>query len=474
MVPKQIALTTRGDKKGFSLGLEPASAWMAIIGLILFTALFIVAGAGKVLNIAFPGGALIVGVFLYFRYPILYIGFSWWIWFLTPLVRRLADYRGSFTDPSPILLAPYLVLLVTLVTLGKHLPKTNSQGGLPFILSFVGLAYAYLVGLIKSSPVQVSIALLEWLVPVLFGFHLFVNWHNYPSYRQNLERIFTWGVLVMGVYGIIQYLVAPDWDGAWLTNTKMISAGSPEPLGIRIWSTMNSPGVFAVFMMVGLLILLNKQGTFARVTSIIGYLALLLTLVRGVWIMWLVGLLTHLSFINSNLRIRIAIILIILTLGVIPLSTMDPFADTITPRLETLFNLESDISANERKNLYSQETESALSNAIGNGMEKQEVLDSGAIDILLSLGWLGGIFYLGGMLLLILRLFREAIFNQDSFVSICRAISFCSLVGLIFGRQQIGAPGVILWGFLGLGMAACKYNLYQRNLAQYAQYSYQD
>jgi hypothetical protein len=466
MLPEQITLTTRGDKKGFSLGLEPASAWMAIIGLMLLSALFIVVGAGKLLNIAFPGGAFVVGVFLYFRYPILYIGFSWWMWFLTPLVRRLADYRGNFTDPSPILLAPYLVVLISLVTLWKHLPKINRQGGLPFILSFIGLAYAYLVGIIQSSPITVTIALLEWLVPVLFGFHLFVNWRNYPSYRLNLERIFTWGVLIMGIYGVIQYLVAPEWDGEWLSNTKMISAGSPEPLKIRIWSTMHSPGVFAVFMMVGLLILLNKQGTFARVASIIGYLAFLLTLVRGAWIMWFVGLLTHLSFINSNLRMRIAIILVILTLGVIPLTTIDPFADRITPRLETLFNLETDQSSNDRKNLYSQQIDSAFTNVIGNGMEKQEILDSGVIDILLSLGWFGGVFYLGGILLLMLRLFQDAMFNLDSFVSICRAISFCSLVGLIFGRQQIGAPGVILWGFLGLGIAACKYNLYQRNIAQ--------
>ncbi|MBW4537120.1 MAG: O-antigen ligase domain-containing protein [Pleurocapsa minor HA4230-MV1] len=461
MVPKQISLTTPSVKKGFSIRLQPASAWMAILGLLLLSTLLIVAGAGKILNLAFPGGAFIIGVFLYFRYPILYIGFSWWMWFLTPLVRRLADYRGSFTDPSPILLAPYLVLLITLVTLGKHLPKINRQGGLPFILSFIGLAYAYLVGLIQSSPIPVTIALLEWLVPVLFGFHLFANWRNYPSYRQNLERIFTWGVLVMGIYGIIQYLVAPDWDGVWLTNTNMISAGSAEPLQIRVWSTMHSPGVFAVFMMVGLLMLLNQQGAFARAISVIGYLAFLLTLVRGAWIMWFVGLLTHLSFIKSKLRIRIAIILMVLILGVIPLTTIDPFAERITPRLETLFNLEADQSSNDRKALYSQEIDKALMNVMGNGMEKQEILDSGVLDILLSLGWFGGSFYLGGILLLIMRLFQDAMFNLNPFVSICRAISFCSLVGLIFGRQQIGAPGIILWGFLGLGIAACKYNLYE-------------
>lgn len=453
-------------KKGFSLRLQPASAWMAILGLILFSVLFIVAGAGKILNLAFPGGAFAVGIFLYFRYPILYLGFSWWMWFLTPLVRRLADYRSSFTDPSPILLAPYLVLLITLVTLGKHLPKINRQGGLPFILSFIGILYAYLVGLIQASPIEVTIALLEWLVPVLFGFHLFANWRNYPSYRQNIERTFVWGVLVMGIYGIIQYLVAPDWDGMWLTNTGMVSAGSPEPLEIRVWSTMHSPGVFAVFMMVGLLMLLNKQGVLSRSASVIGYLTFLLTLVRGAWVMWFVGLLTHISFLKSNLQIRIIIIITVLALGVIPLTTVEPFAERINPRIETLFNLETDQSSDDRQDLYRQEIDSALTNVVGNGMKKQEILDSGIIDILSSLGWFGGIFYLGGILLLILRLFQDARFNLDPFISIARAISFCSLVGLIFGRQQIGAPGVILWGFLGLGMAACKYYLHQRNFSQ--------
>ncbi|MEN9870080.1 MAG: hypothetical protein RLZZ171_1068, partial [Cyanobacteriota bacterium] len=127
---------------------------------------------------------------------------------------------------------------------------------------------------------------------------------------------------------------------------------------------------------------------------------------------------------------------------------------------------EADQSSNDRKDLYRQEIDIALMNVMGNGMEKQEILDSGVLDILLSLGWFGGSFYLGGILLLMMRLFQDAMFNLNPFVSICRAISFCSLVGLIFGRQQIGAPGVILWGFLGLGIAACKYNLYEYRIAQ--------
>jgi hypothetical protein len=99
---------------------------------------------------------------------------------------------------------------------------------------------ACLVGLINNPPLAVARAFLEWLTPILFGFHLFIHWRHYPSYRQNIQRIFLWGVLVMGVYGVLQYLVAPEWDRFWLINVKAF--GSAEPLAIRVFSTVNSPG----------------------------------------------------------------------------------------------------------------------------------------------------------------------------------------------------------------------------------------
>ena len=93
---------------------QPAPAWTAILVFILLSGLLILVGAGTILNLAFPTGALIIAVFLYFRAPILYFGFLWWICFLSPLVRRLADYRSGFTDPSPILLTPFLLLVENL------------------------------------------------------------------------------------------------------------------------------------------------------------------------------------------------------------------------------------------------------------------------------------------------------------------------------------------------------------------------
>jgi hypothetical protein len=150
-VSHRQTLSNSSPKGSFLLGLQPTQAWMAILGLVFFSVLCILAGAGSILRLAFPVGSLAVGIFLYVRYPILYIGFTWWMWFLTPLLRRLVDYRSGWDQQGLILLAPFLVTLITFATLLRHLPKSYRIGGLPFVLAFTGVFYAFLIGLIQTS-----------------------------------------------------------------------------------------------------------------------------------------------------------------------------------------------------------------------------------------------------------------------------------------------------------------------------------
>jgi hypothetical protein len=97
----------------------------------MFSALCILAGAVRILRLAFPVGFFAVGMFLYQRYPILYIGFTWWIWFLTPWLRRLIDYRSGWDEQPIVLLSPFLVTFVTFTTVLQHLPRAYRQGSLP-------------------------------------------------------------------------------------------------------------------------------------------------------------------------------------------------------------------------------------------------------------------------------------------------------------------------------------------------------
>ena len=450
--------------KSLQLGLQPAPAWMAILGLVLFSALCILVGAGSILNLAFPVGALSVGVFLYFRYPILYVGFTWWMWFLAPLVRRLSDYRGGgYTEPSPIMLAPHLVVLVTLVTFWQYLPKAHRQGGLPFILSFAGVSYGFLVALIYRSPFTFGKSFLVWLVPVLFGFHLFVNWRNYPSYRQNIERTFLWGVLVMGVYGIVQYLVAPAWDRFWLIQSGMTSsAGSTEPLGIRVWSTMDSVEIFSAVMAAGLLLLFTRKGTLPLIASATGYSAFLLSMARAAWMGWLAGLLTLASSLKPNLQMRIIITIVVMAVLVVPLTTLEQFSEPINSRVETFSNVEDDGSVEARQETYRELLGPALTSFLGEGIGG-ESHDSAILLMLFQLGWLGTIPYMGGIFLLVFSLFQGSESRFDLFAATARAIVVSGLVRFPVNTGVIlDSSGMVFWGFLGIGMAAHKYYEYRR------------
>ncbi len=456
-------IPSNSPKQSFSLTLQPQAAWMAILGLLLITALCLVAGLGKVLNIIFPAGSIAVGLFLYLRYPILYIGFTWWVFFLTPFIRRVSDFRSGFTDPSPMLLAPPLVAMIAIITFYRNLPKAHEEGGLPFILSAVGVFYGFLVGLINGLPVPAIISLMAWVSPILFGFHLFVNWRDYPSYRDNIQRTFLWCVLVTASYGVYQYLVAPEWDRFWLIETKLYtSMGKPEPLGLRVWSTMNAPLQFGIVMLAGNILLFIGQGTLRIPGLAVGILSVLLTSVRTVWGGLIIALITLLGSLKGSFQIRLIAFILTIALCMVPLSTVEPFSQVIQSRITTLSNVKDDQSAKDRANLYGRTLNLALSEVIGKGNGTLEPIDSGIIELLLTLGWMGAIPYISGIFLIFYSLFQSSKSKSDPFASAARAIVVGFLPMLAGSNVIVGISGMVFWGFLGIGMAANKHYQNQR------------
>ncbi len=448
-------------------------AWIAIGALVLFTVVTTAAGAASIMRPGYIVISFAVAVFLYLRYPPLYVGFTWWMWFITPLVSRLIDYRSSFDQSRLLLISQYLVTLVTLHTCFKDFPKSYRQGGLPFILAFISVVYAFFVGLIKTTPVTAGRAVLDWIIPIVFSFYLFINWRYYPQYRQIIKSTFLWGVLITGTYGIVQFLIAPEWDRAWLLSTKLTSFGDPAPLKIRVWSTMPSPGPFASMMMAGLLLLLTSSGPLTIAAAGVGYLAFLLTMVRTVWGGWFLGLITMLTSIKARLQMRLVITILVMAICVVPLTTMDPFAKSINSRLESLSTLDKDDSANVRKKIYEDGLNNALTNVLGNGIGntfivdqdgilRPIVIDSGILETFFTLGWVGAIPYLGAMMMLLFIGFQYTEFRFDPFMAACRAIALGSMSALPAGSSMIGSSGLFLWGFLALVMAAHKYYQHQR------------
>jgi hypothetical protein len=467
----------RSIEKSRGITPEPRPAWMALFGLVLLTVLGTFTGAGSIIRILFPIASLAVGIFLYKKYPILYHGFFWWLWFLTPFLARIIDYRTSWDPSRLILLAPYLVALLTVETFFRFLPRSNSIGGLPVVMAFAAVFYGFLVGLVNGSPIVVIRNFLDWLIPITYGFYLLVNWRDYPSYRKNFQRIFLWGTLVMGTYGIFQYIVAPEWDRYWMIESGMFSsAGNPEPFGMRIWSTMHSQGPFAGTMQCGLILLLTSQGILRFPAAIVGSLAFLMTLVRSNWGGFFVALLFFLPSLKQKLQIRLISTLLILAICIVPLTTIEPFSSNISKRMQTISNLEEDGSFQDRKGLFEISIQFALSEYLGQGIGSggaydaksgkwvSASIDNGLLVLLYTIGWLGTIVYLAGLIPMLFNVLKVSEASFDPFLSATRAlgISYCSL--LIFGGAIVGISGVFLWGFLAITLAGNKYYQNQESI----------
>ncbi|MDD1414455.1 O-antigen ligase domain-containing protein [Dolichospermum sp. ST_con] len=456
-------------KEQFSPQDRSAQSWIIILGFIFLTTACYFTTTGS-LRLVFPATAFIVALFLYLRHPIHYIGFTWWIWFLTPLITRLVDYKVGWDPTRQMLIAPYLVVFITVFTFLKHLPSTVRQGGLPFLLGFIGVCYGCLVGLIYNQPLPVVRSFLDWLSPIIFAFHLFSNWRDYPSYRQHLQRIFIWCVLILGAYGVYQFVVAPEWDRYWLLESKMFtSAGHPIPFGMRVWSTLHSPGPFGTVMMTGLLLLFTSSGPLIFPASAVGYLSFLLSQVRTSWGGWLLGIILIFGSVKPQIQMRLVTIILVMTMCIVPLVTIEPLSKVITSRFESFSNLEQDGSFRDRSATYDRNLSLALSNVVGNGFgniwkvnEKTGqieviVIDSGILDMFFTLGWIGAIPYISGLVLMLIMVSNYTEGRFDSFLSAARAIGISSCAQLIIYSGMLSIAGMIMWGFLAMAMAGHKY-----------------
>lgn len=450
-----------------TIGLQPASAWAAILGLAIPTALCLLVGFSSILQIFFPVGAFLVGIFLYLRYPILYLGFNWWVWFLSPFIARLMEYQNGITDPESrlrlIILAPYLVSFCTAINFFQNIPKYYKREGLPFALAFVSLLYAFLIGFaLKNPPVKIIQGFLGWSMGVFMGFYFVVHYRDYPLHLRNTQRVFYWGVLVMGIYGVYQYIVAPEWDKFWLSNSESLSlcCGWPEPLMLRVWSTLNYPFTFAYAMMACLLLLFSRSNLSGIFAIAVGLTAFLLSQVRGAWLGFCVGLLIFFLTVKSRVQIRTTIVIVAVIACLVLSIASSPISDVIVERLQTLTNLKEDSSAQIRQEIYAELFDAAAAEIVGRGLGGQSIIDAGLLDILAILGWLGLVPFVSSIVLLIFTFFKSPVSYFDPSISATCAISLSVLSTLPSNNSLVLLPGVFFWGFAGLTIAGFKYRWY--------------
>src|ERR1700761_5280097 len=440
-----------------------AQEWLPPLMLWLITAVLIVAHQGTVLTLAFPVLAVLTGLWLYFKSPARYIGFMWWLWFLSPEVRRLADWsKGAFTPTSLIQVAPLAVTMVSGLSLLRYYRLLGQRRGLPVLLILLGLVYAFLIGVVSSGPLAATYDLANWLYPILIGFHIMANTRQYPQYRDTIVNTFIWGMLVMGGYGLIQFFIMPQWDALWMLGSQMNSQGDPVPMGVRVFSTMNSSGPFAFAMMGAMVYVMAANHRVRWIAAALGFFAFGLSLVRSTWGGWVVALLIQL--VKSNNRVRLRIIASGLLLAGLcgPLLAVGPVADRMQTRLNSIVNLKDDQSYAARNEFYATFAKTAFTDVSGEGMGatgastklsssngdlgKYGSFDSGVMNVPFVLGWPGSLMYLAGLGLLLARAFRASFsLRDDKYAQASLSVAFAIVGMLVFTNTFTSIGGMILY-----------------------------
>jgi hypothetical protein len=437
-----------------------AGTWIVVgLSVIVLSALF-VTGRGALLRMAVPAAASCVGLSLYLRKPSAYLQFALWTWFITPWLRRIIDWRVGFVFQNLVLLTPFLVSAIAVLSLAGRRRRADLHIA-PFAFCAVGVAYGFCVGMVLNPSGEVIYGVVDWLSPILLGLHLYIRHDEFDENLAAVQNAAMWGLLVMGTYGIYQFYKAPIWDTAWLENLpggiENSTFGRPAPQEIRVWSTGNAPGQFASVVVALLFFLGSKRSLLKLPAFLAGLYALLLTLVRTAWLTGAVGIL---YLVKANRKYFPGLMLGIGTcaIAILLLANSSLKIPIVQDRIKTLTDLKHDISVHDRTALYEDLTGEVLSLPVGIGLNNQSFyhgypLDSGFIRMLLNLGWFGTLAYSIGLLRILFTLFHQTQLESPGLAA-CKAVAVGLIIQLASGPTLVSTVGTMFWIAIGLGMAS--------------------
>lgn len=447
---------------------HPLRLPLALYGLTL---LLIVLHQGRLVELVYPVGAFAIALRFYRRSPAHYLGFVCWLFFLSPEVRRLADFvNGSFNPKSPVMIAPMLAVALSGFSLLSNLRVLGERRAMPLVLVVLGLFYAYIVGVVRAGPAAATFTVVNWAFPVLVAFRLLVTWRDYPLYRDVLLKTFTWGGFAIGLYGVIQFISPPPWDAFWLLASQMESEGHPVPFGMRVSSTMNSSGPYAQTIMSILLMSLAARGRLKVATALVGVPSLMFTAVRSAWGGFALGLVYPLAMLDGKSRLRLLGALLGFALLGAPALMIDEISAPIMQRFDSMQHLGEDNSYRIRAEFYRSFLSVALTDISGQGLgttglgtklaaddndgtQANVVFDSGLMEVPYVMGWPGTLLYVTGVVMLLWRAFWASLARgRDRFAISAVGVALAMLGMMVFVNTLTGLPG--LFFFVGVLLPA--------------------
>lgn len=449
---------------------DRASRRVAILGpQVLFAvtvAGLIAAHMAGIARLAYAAGALAVGLYLVRLHPPAYVGFVLWLWMLTAFVRRLADLSAGWQEPSVVLLTPYLVTLLSVVPFVEAtIRRQRAVGYRPAGLAMFGLAAAgTMTGLplgFMSGPQGALLEALNYFTPLALGFYIAMANEWAPEIEERVIATFRMAALVTGLYGIYQFTAAPVWDTSWMVNSEMVTIGRPEPFGIRVFSTMHSPGVLGVFIAMALILWVARPTVAGIPAAAAASITLLLSQVRSAWLAFIVGAVLVVTTLRPAQQLK-AMLLAVLALAMMGTLLVTPeMSEMVDQRMKTFEQIDEDTSGLARVMGHEVALELVTRRPLGMGIGQTDATiesyvsmrDSTIIAGLVQFGLIGALLYFSGLAMVLVHVWRyyRRAETADGAALACAGLGLLAISSL--GVMSAGPMGICFWMVAGLAVA---------------------
>jgi hypothetical protein len=425
------------------------------------------AASGILAKTAYLAGCVALSVWSSRKNPWDYLLLTLWVAALTPFARRLVDMAAGWDAKNIMLAAPFLVTAPMIPAILQRL-RTLDAGAVLFPgLAALCTLYGFIVTLLRGEPVPALIGVTDWGIPLFYFFFVAVHRDRIPELLQRLPWFVTTNMLLLGSYGVWQFVDPPAWDRLWMQGVDQGPFGLPEPFLIRVFSTMNSAGPFSCWIMVLLIISFAFTSWLMPIARFSGLLALAFTTVRTSWGGLAVAVLI-LAVSSGRRAIRYAIAVAVGSLVVVGVVLLVPkINEVISQRIATFDDLQQDGSLLQREEEASRMQTLIADNPFGVGIGAlgrgtiaagsgeilfEGAIDDGVLEIFGSLGWLVGLVYCAALLGIALRCARagpQFAFQQK----VCFAAGVACLAALPLTNIVTGVTGTLMWLMFGLAFA---------------------
>jgi len=404
-----------------------------------------------------------------------YTQFMLALWLYMPLVRRLYEWKFGFSDLQPLVVLP----LAALLPYAWHMLKRERRLCLPrsmvfiFWLWFGVFTYGLVLSVFNGHFISGLYTYMLFILPILPAIWIA---SNPPGTEKGYPKVLSFlfiNTTIISIYGIVQWILVPPWDGFWLKNAAAFDSaftfGNAIPFQIRVFATLNSPLTFSLFIAFILLLAL-PEFSLSRpkllFQTFVWIVALGLSLERTAWLIFAIGIILYLVF---SRRIRVLISLVVFAaISIIMANTLasdTSFMQLMSNRLQTFTDLDHDISYRARRELYATVLEHVPESPFGQGLgivgqgtkldANVVAIDSGILARLVEMGFAGTgiwLFTLATMLVMTLRIAKRADLNPSlqraAFAFAGLQIAF--LLAESSADMHLGLNGLLLWMNFGL------------------------